>query len=64
MIRMNIQQLFFFFNTVTTFGAAESEREYKRGKANKGVHLELRPNVSIKTPYASIIVRAFADKHN
>lgn len=44
-------------------GGAKSEREYKRGKANKGVHQELRPNVSIKTPYASIKVRAFADKH-
>ncbi len=44
-------------------GGTESEREYKRGNANKGVREEFQPNVSIKTPYASIKVRAFADKH-
>lgn len=32
----------------------ESEREYKREKANKGEHQELWPNVAIKAPYASI----------
>lgn len=45
-------------------GSSESEREHKREKANKGLHQELWPNVSIKTAYASIKARAFADKPN